>query len=349
MELRAAYVAERDEVLDLLALWYGDRGFFARYNLNDPRFRDELCLVARDGGRLVATAQIFDRRIRLNGRAVAAGALGSVFTHPDYRGRGVGSALISLALATMEREGFEVSLLFSDRLDFYGRFGWRSVPRVISIVSPSPYPAPSSTATFRRFEREQDLAEVSQIFDRYSGRFNTSIVRDLSYWLGNLVYAGNPDEFFVVAARDPSPNAPITAYARVIRYYRLPAVMEYGYAPGCQQDMAALLAELLALTSGARQTGTLALYPEAALLKPTNCADRTAGLLTQTAHDPGLEKLLGELGFSLDYYTDVNYMWRVVNQTRLAARLGWEESEATERLFRLISSKDALFWTADRF
>jgi hypothetical protein len=39
----------------------------------------------------------------------------------------------------------------------------------------------------------------------------------------------------------------------------------------------------------------------------------------------------------------------VVNQTRLAARLGWEESEATERLFRLISSKDALFWTADRF
>jgi GNAT superfamily N-acetyltransferase len=237
MELRAAHAAERDEVLDLLALWYGDRGFFARYNLNDPRFCDELCLVAREGGRLIATAQIFDRRIRLDGHAVAAGALGSVFTHPDYRGRGVGSALISLALATMEREGFEVSLLFSDRLNFYGRFGWRSVPRIISIVSPLPRGRLASSLALRRFERGRDLAQVSQIYDQYSGRFNTAVVREPSYWLGNLAFAGNPDEFFVVAANEKSPTA----------------------------------------------------------------------------------------------------------------RLGWGDAEVTQNLFSLISSKDAMFWTADRF
>jgi hypothetical protein len=59
MELRSARGSERDQVLDLLALWYGDRDFFARYNRHDPGFRDELCLVACEGGRIVATAQIF--------------------------------------------------------------------------------------------------------------------------------------------------------------------------------------------------------------------------------------------------------------------------------------------------
>jgi hypothetical protein len=42
MELRPARSSERDQVLDLLALWYGDRDFFARYNRYDPGFRDEL-------------------------------------------------------------------------------------------------------------------------------------------------------------------------------------------------------------------------------------------------------------------------------------------------------------------
>jgi len=54
MELRAARRSERDEVLELLGLWYNDRAFFARYNQNDPKFRDDLCLIARDGRALVA-------------------------------------------------------------------------------------------------------------------------------------------------------------------------------------------------------------------------------------------------------------------------------------------------------
>jgi predicted N-acetyltransferase YhbS len=349
MELRAAHAAERDKVLDLLALWYGDRSFFARYNLNDRSFRDDLCLIARDGGRLVATLQIFDRRVRLAGQAVPAAALGSVFTHQDYRGRGIASALISLAIATMEREGFEVSLLFSDRLNFYGRFGWRSAFRVITIVSPPSSEHFTSAVALRPFDRARDLEQVRRIYDRYSGRFNTSVVRDKSYWLGNLSFAGNPDEFFVVAAREQAATAPIVAYARTIRYYQLPAVMEYGYVPGCEDAMAALIAELVALVSGRAQEGPLARYEEATLLKPSEGAEQTTALLAQTAHDPALENALTAKGFSLTYHTDVNYMWRVVSPTRLAARLGWPADEVRKNLFSLVSARDAVFWTADRF
>src|SRR5271155_2523015 len=130
MEVRAAHRSERDEVIELLGRWYNDRGaFFARYNHNDPGFRDALCLVARDGGRLVSTVQIFDRAINLEGQSVPMGGIGSVFTLEEYRHQGVASALMGLAVDTMIREGFEVSLLFAERLDFYARFGWSSFTR----------------------------------------------------------------------------------------------------------------------------------------------------------------------------------------------------------------------------
>src|SRR6266851_8510921 len=160
MEVRAAYRSERDEVLDLLALWYNDREFFARYNQLDPLFRDELCLVARDRGRLVSTAQIFDRAINLannlannlDRQAVPMGGIGSVFTVEEYRHKGVASALMRLAVDTMVREGFEVSLLFAERLTFYSQFGWREVERKFSILAGGAGLRPANSDGWDRFE-----------------------------------------------------------------------------------------------------------------------------------------------------------------------------------------------------
>src|SRR5208283_2100220 len=192
MEVRAAHHGERDEVLDLLALWYNDRTFFARYNQNDPSFRDALCLVARDGGRLVSTVQIFDRAVNLDGQSVPMGGIGSVFTLEEYRHKRVASALMQLSVDTMVREGFEVSLLFAERLTFYNQFGWREVERQFSILTA----AASISADHRdrfvidSFETERDLAEVAAIHRAYSGRFNVTAVRDDSTWRANLKFAG---------------------------------------------------------------------------------------------------------------------------------------------------------------
>ena len=135
MEFRAARRSERDQVLDLLALWYNDRDFFARYNHNDPTFRDELCLVALDNGHIVSTVQIFDREINLDGKAIPMGGIGSVFTREDYRHQRVASGLMKLAVSTMGREGFEVSLLFAERLSFYNQFGWKELTRNFSVLA----------------------------------------------------------------------------------------------------------------------------------------------------------------------------------------------------------------------
>src|SRR5215471_377708 len=134
MEFRAAHRSERDEVLDLLALWYNDRAFFALYNQNDPTFRDDLCLVAVDNGHIISTVQIFDRRLNFSGQPVPMGGIGSVFTREDYRHRRVASQLMRLAVTTMKRERFEISLLFAERLSFYNQFGWREVGRKFSVL-----------------------------------------------------------------------------------------------------------------------------------------------------------------------------------------------------------------------
>src|SRR5271167_3139906 len=243
MEVRAAHRSERDEVIELLGRWYNDRGeFFARYNQNDPSFRDALCLVARDGGRLVSTVQIFDRAINLDGQSVPMGGIGSVFTLEEYRHKGVASALMRLSVDTMVREGFEVSLLFAERLTFYNQFGWREVERQFSILTAAASIRAQDRFVIDSFETERDLAEIAAIHRGYSGRFNVTAVRDDSAWRANLKFAGNQplhpgegSEEYFIACRDGSR---IAAYARVIRFHGVSMVMEFGYAGGIDAMLA---------------------------------------------------------------------------------------------------------------
>src|ERR1700691_5454956 len=259
MEVRSAHRSERDELLELLGHWYNDGGeFFARYNHNDPGFRDSLCLVARDGGQLVSTVQIFDRAINLDGQSVPMGGIGSVFTLEEYRHKGVASALMRLSVETLIREGFEVSLLFAERLTFYNQFGWREVDRKFSILGAAAGLDVRDGFVVDSFETQRDLAEVAAIHRGYSGRFNVTAVRDDAAWRANLKFAGNqplhPDEgseeYFVVC-RD---GGRIAAYARVTRFPGVSMVMEHGYVPDGVEAMSATLKYLGQSAAGVPST-----------------------------------------------------------------------------------------------
>ena len=171
--------------------------------------------------------------INLDGQSVPMGGIGSVFTLKEYRHKGVASALMRLAVDTMLREGFEVSLLFAERLTFYNQFGWREVDRKFSILAAAASLDVPDRFVIDSFETERDLAEIAAIHRGYSGRFNVTAVRDDSAWRANLKFAGNQplhpgegsEEYFVVCRDD----ARIAAYARVTRFHGVSMVMEYGY------------------------------------------------------------------------------------------------------------------------
>lgn len=357
MEVRGAQRHERDEVLDLLVPWHNDREFFARYNKIDPTFRDELCLVARDGGRLVSTVQIFDRAVNLDGQAVPMGGIGSVFTAKEYRHKRVASTLMRLAVETMVREGFEVSLLFADRLTFYNQFGWREVERKFTVLAGASGMQPLDRGGWRQFEIDvfdeaRDFAEVVAIHRAYSGRFNVTAIRDEPAWRANLRFAGNQpsegcEEYFTICRdRDGS----IAAYARVTRFYGVSMVMEFGYRPGDADAMLAMFKYLGEEAAGAaasiRRVGD---HHGSVLLHGTSERAARTTLVTHTAHDPELEKKLAEAGCPVAHHVDNNYMWQVLTPERLARRFAMTPEAASAHAFDLFSDTRSLFWTADRF
>ncbi|HEY6395394.1 MAG TPA: GNAT family N-acetyltransferase, partial [Candidatus Binataceae bacterium] len=297
--------SERDEVLDLLALWYDDRAFFARYNQNDPSFRDELCLVARHDGALVATVQIFDRAVNLAGQRVPTGGIGSVFTRSDFRHQRVASALMRLAVETLERERFELSLLFAERLTFYNQFGWREINRKFSVLANAASIKAPEDPEIGIFDTSRDLRAVAALHSSYSGRFNGTAARDDAYWSGNLCYAGNQplqpegsEEYFVLC-RD---CGGIAAYGRVTRFHGVAMIMEYGYRPGAEPAMLAIFGHFGEQAAGAQSSFRLAGdHRRAALLRAggsANPSTNSSVLVTHTAHDPGLESQLAAAGCS---------------------------------------------------
>jgi len=354
MEVRSAHHGERDQVLDLLAGWHNDREFFARYNHNDSRFRDALCLVACDRGQLVSTVQIFNRAINLNGQSVPMGGIGSVFTLEEYRHKRVASALMRLAVDTMVREGFEVSLLFADRLTFYNQFGWREIERKLSILAGAPSLNAPNRFVIDSFEIARDLAEVAAIHRGYSGRFNVTAVRDDAAWRANLKFAGNQprypgegsEEYFVVC-RD---GGPVAAYARVTLLYGLSMVMEFGYAADAVDAMLAtfkcLGEEAAGVPVTSARTGD---HRRAALLHSASTSAAPSPLVTHTAHDPALEKALDGAGCPVVHHTDNFYMWRVLAPDKLARRFAMASEAASARAFDIFADSRSLNWTADRF
>jgi predicted N-acetyltransferase YhbS len=345
MEIRCARMSERDEVLDLLARWYDNAEFFARYNRNDPAFRDQLCLIAKDRGRLVSTVQIFDRKVNIGGQTVPMGGIGSVYTLAEYRKQGIASALMRLSVETMEREGFELSLLFADRLKFYGGFGWRAVARVFSILRDSDRIRVNGKFEIEPFNPVRDLSDVSAIYDSYSRRFDSTVVRDDRYWRGNLLYAGNPGEYSVVCA---VPGGAIAAYARAILLFGLVTIMEYGYREKAEPAMLALFRHLsenglkipapYPFTSG-DSGGDASQEPGAAALPP----------ISHTAHDPALERALTKAGCSVIHHQDNHFMWRVISPDSLGRRFDLPPAAAADEVLAMVSRPAALYWTSDRF
>jgi len=355
MEFRAARETERDEVLDLLAVWYGDREFFARYNQNDPTFRDALCLVAVDAGRIVSTVQIFDRKVNLAGQTVPMGGIGSVFTREDYRHRSVASSLMRLAVDTMERERFEVSLLFAERLTFYNQFGWREIERSLTVLANASALDVPEDFEIDVFDPGRDLADVMQIHRAYSGRFNATAIRDDADWRGNLVYAGNSpaeqtpgecEEYFIVARR----NGAIAAYTRATRFHGIAMVMEFGCASEEERAIVALLKHMSRMGStGASSFRLLGDHRSSQVLRPYGMSSGSGLLVTHTRHDPKLERMLAKAGAPPHHHPDNNYMWRMASPERLGRRFGLAADEAERYVYGMLSDPQSLFWTADRF
>jgi predicted acetyltransferase len=90
-----------------------------------------------DDGRLVATARYDPHRQWWRGRSVPMAAVVGVKVAPEYRGRGIGTAMMAELLAQMAAAGYPVSVLFPTTAPLYRSAGWEFAGGKYEVVLPA--------------------------------------------------------------------------------------------------------------------------------------------------------------------------------------------------------------------
>ncbi len=319
LEIRRLRADEREPVLRLLDTCFaGERWIFEKYMDSDSAYRPDDLVVALEGREFVSCVQLFSKRVRLRGAALGLGGIGSVATHPRYRRRGLASQLLRVALDEMHSRGMALSLLFGVQ-KIYGELGWIALPQARVAVHHPPGQRPLPAGVALRAYRDEDFAAVRALYDAYAARIESTTVRDLAYWQGQLRYAGAPDEAFRVAERDGE----VVAYLRTAVMSGVTIALEYARA---LDGLGALVALAIAALPGGK------------------------ALIAPGGPDGELELALRQAGARVDRVGDSSTMWRVLDRTRLleVSRLSADATDK-EILSELVGGPRALYWSADRF
>src|SRR5215207_312245 len=89
----------------------------------------ERTLVAREGGRIVASAAVLTRELTVPGGPVPVAAVSLVGVAPTHRRRGLLSAMMRRQLADIRDAGEAVAALWASEAAIYGRFGYGMATR----------------------------------------------------------------------------------------------------------------------------------------------------------------------------------------------------------------------------
>ncbi|MFA7159691.1 MAG: GNAT family N-acetyltransferase [Kiritimatiellia bacterium] len=145
----------------------------------DPVFKPELNRVIDVDGRLAGRLCIHDRAMNFGGDTLRVGAIGGVCVDPDFRRRGFCGMLLDDATAFMEKNGFDVSILFGAPA-VYGGSGWQAL--VSHNISTS-LPVPDLPGIMTRAgDLEADGAILQSLHQQFNAAMTGSFVRSPEYW-----------------------------------------------------------------------------------------------------------------------------------------------------------------------
>ena len=94
--------------------------------------------LVRSGDEILAHAGVVTCDLVLAGRPTRVAAVHAVCVHPDHRGRGLGRRVIEAALEHIDRSEAATTILWSNLVDFYRRFGFAPVAEKIFLGEAPP-------------------------------------------------------------------------------------------------------------------------------------------------------------------------------------------------------------------
>ena len=159
-----------DAYLDLTRRSFGpvDEGWI-RGSL-EPALAAGRCLGAFDGGQLVGSALYHDMTQWWRGRPVPMAGVAGVQVAPEYRGQGVGRAVMTALAQLMTERGYPLSVLYPATMTIYRSLGWEIAGHRHEVVLParalSAMARPDMKAVGIRRPGPDDAAEVLEVIGR---------------------------------------------------------------------------------------------------------------------------------------------------------------------------------------
>ena len=185
MEIRAAKADERDEIVDLISAVFVEkcRPRYASQHYQDSSYELDQSRVCVVDGKIVSYVRVSDRSMHIGETVVKLGGIGMVVTSEAYRRRGYSSALLRDAIAYMEAQNYDLSLLFTTIQPFYMPLGWAAFPQTsfeLGLHDKKNF-APSGWKS-RPFDLERDLTQISQIYDEHNKGRTGTVLRSERLW-----------------------------------------------------------------------------------------------------------------------------------------------------------------------
>ncbi|MEM2006852.1 MAG: GNAT family N-acetyltransferase [Sulfolobales archaeon] len=203
MIIRAYRRGDEEEVVELLKMCFDDFNRWGvsavdwlSYEEGDYGFKIDNALVAEVSGRLVGHLHLVIRNAYIGEGSVDICGIANVSTHPDFRGRGIATALVKRAIEVCREMGLPIVSLLTG----YGGEGYR-VYRSVGF---------SNTAFLRAYVGARDsvekflesygkirleveevgygnIDEVAKLHDTLRRKVNLVISRPRDYWVSKVL------------------------------------------------------------------------------------------------------------------------------------------------------------------
>ena len=187
LEIRGARASELEQVVELSCVAFDANGHerYWQYIKGDSSYRPSQTRVVVVNDRIASALRVWERRIRMGASLVTVSGIGSVCTHPHYRGVGYASALMRDTIGYLQTVGCDLGVLFTIIPEaFYKRLGWTSFPMhgfSVSCASAASS-ADSSVWQVTDFNVETDLDAVARLYDIANAEQSGTVARTRAYW-----------------------------------------------------------------------------------------------------------------------------------------------------------------------
>ncbi len=204
--------------------------------LNSRPHQRATWIVGCTDGRVVVSLGTYPVQFQIRGEQVPGFAIGSVYTRPEYRGRGYAPQLVEYAEQFESERGMRMSILYSDiPQQYYAALGYQLCPALCGWCDPAIVENADAAKRLEEFDPAAAFDAMSQMYHDYHGGAAISIFRDAEYW--QAMSSKFPhDRFYWLTGTDGSRRA----YARLTPDPHGLRILDYA----CGDQLSSTLAEL---------------------------------------------------------------------------------------------------------